>query len=575
MNPKDQKTWEYFARFPFDVYNNWYDNMTLLPKYAPDGYLYDHDISDKDQVVYYNLSDKIVVWTVRGTDAFTPNYQDLYNDIKIIFHTTNDFIDSKYYRKWLKIVYKYKIKDKYKIIFASHSLGGTVQQGLLLHTFEHDLFAPNEIIGHGSVISEEALSAIYNKYKSYNVYNYVDYVFSYNPGSSPLVISAEFFYNKPQAQYFKLKRSNYIYLIEGDPISLWKGYGTDQFHNIVKVERKFALHDTGYVNIINIASNQLIKHSLDNFVPDDILLLYDPNIYIKDEMVKNQNKKKSGPTKYTVEQNLYILRDPTSSPSSKSYAKSRLLDQGISRAEIAKALNVAVEPEPMNAGAGYVFPHNPPMQFGTAHEPPVITSGPQLQSDSQMAHEIRQAIQQTVNQYDILGEQQKLNSFADLEKSLRLIMQRKKLEEQQARDEELKVYERVRKAPVMKQVTKRQPDGSLKKELVKTEPLKEDDQGVVKFTPDLGLKPRIYKEKVKPSEIGIKHPSDRKKGAKFIKKLDAEPSGTKKEKIKEPVKQLGGLLPQSVKTESTKMKVKAPKKTVKKLETTKPAYTIR
>ena len=178
---KDQKVWEYYANFPFDVYNNWYGKKTMIPKYVPQGFLYDHEISDQDNVVYVNEQLKQVVWSVRGTDL--SNNKDVWNDIKIVFGGTDHFVQSPYYHKWLHILYKYRVnisnlKKQYKIIFSSHSLGASVQQGLILHTFEHDIHNQALYVGPDgllieSPITEEQREAIYNKHYSYNLYHII------------------------------------------------------------------------------------------------------------------------------------------------------------------------------------------------------------------------------------------------------------------------------------------------------------------------------------------------------------------------------------------------------------------
>ena len=109
LNQREDKSWEYFARFPFDVYNNYYKN-SLIPKYAPEGFLIDHQISDNDQVVYVNEGLRTVVWTIRGTDP--TNLQDLYHDFKILLQGSSALSKSKFFYKWLDINNKYFLDIK-------------------------------------------------------------------------------------------------------------------------------------------------------------------------------------------------------------------------------------------------------------------------------------------------------------------------------------------------------------------------------------------------------------------------------------------------------------------------------
>lgn len=229
------------------------------------GWLIDYSLSDKNNAIFYNPTIKNVVWSIRGTD-FT-NIHDIYEDI-YIFLGYPDIIANNYYKKAVDVVNKYKIhkasNDKYKIIWASHSRGGSMQQALILNNWENEnlniLDGIKNYFGNDYSISDFSL--------------YVDEVYSYNFG----VFVTQFFTSPAkvlminQQKKDRLYKINNLLFISGDPIS-----------NIGLVNLNYYIG-----NIYIFKPKSFNTHSIENFINDDLLKIISPNYIEMSQKTKPQ-----------------------------------------------------------------------------------------------------------------------------------------------------------------------------------------------------------------------------------------------------------------------------------------------
>ncbi len=225
LNKQQQDKINYYANFPLvstDIYTH--DVIQFGSDLIPEGFAIDHYLSEFSDIVFYNIIKKEVVWTIRSTN---PSYvSDIFENIKLVFLGADTFVDSTYYQKFLRIVKKYKVDLKgYKIIFSSHSRGASIQQGLLLYQYQNGL---NVNLFQSLVNSVEEDGKIPLQI---NVYEYVDEVFAFNPGSifidnylQGYVLSIE--------HVRKLSKINNIYLVEGDKFSLNEQYSFKAIKNL-------------------------------------------------------------------------------------------------------------------------------------------------------------------------------------------------------------------------------------------------------------------------------------------------------------------------------------------------------
>ena len=241
-----KKEYQFYARFPYDQYQL-YSNKIDKPTYTPEGYLLDHSMSNKDVQVMYNDKIKEVVVSFRGTSLSSPT--QLYADFKLALLGAKFLAETDFYSIITNIINKYKINrtDKYKIKMSSHSLGGSIQQALLLHTWENT--PPEEWI-------QERFKP---PYPIVGIYKYIDASYSFNSGYAPRDLYTRGKINplKYPERASIIKKINNLYIVFGDPISNLLMFTGDNTGNLYSVPNKSWLY------VIN-------SHSLDNFISDEI-----------------------------------------------------------------------------------------------------------------------------------------------------------------------------------------------------------------------------------------------------------------------------------------------------------------
>lgn len=170
-----------YAIFAKDSYNT---DIANKPSPAP-GYQIDRELSNNNVSIYVNSKKREVVMAVRGTDF--SNRKDLKQDILVIANILNFSTRLANMKRKLKAIEsKY---PNYGIVLSSHSLGGSINQELVMS------------------IKPKRLKASY----------------SYNPGTSPLMIKTILADQLSCLVYPKwcknIKRRNFIFVVQTDPIS--------------------------------------------------------------------------------------------------------------------------------------------------------------------------------------------------------------------------------------------------------------------------------------------------------------------------------------------------------------------
>jgi len=106
------------------VKNSYSDRNNQKKAFVKEGYVFDSDLSDNEKQVYFNPSDKKLLYTVKGTNPF--NLRDLGTDAYLAFgrlKDTNRFKEAQ--STFNKAKQKYNPKET---VLAAHSLGGTISQ---------------------------------------------------------------------------------------------------------------------------------------------------------------------------------------------------------------------------------------------------------------------------------------------------------------------------------------------------------------------------------------------------------------------------------------------------------------
>lgn len=253
--------------------------QTGIPRInIPYGYQIDQTLSTKDHnhLVLVNHELKEVVYTIRGTNLSDKN--DILSDLMILVWGSTSLKSSvtgtknspafniDIYQKAIDIIKKYKFNRSdnrvYKIIFASHSLGATIQQILLLREYKEQ--------GGVNIECKEDYQEILQcnevDYKI-NVYQYVDKVYGYNLGvgfgdmvrgvlGSP--VGANLDQRLSKEHIYKLKKINNIFHTTADPISGLFSVPSSFIGSVKQVPSKFMFDKH---TIMNFMSQKFIDQS--------------------------------------------------------------------------------------------------------------------------------------------------------------------------------------------------------------------------------------------------------------------------------------------------------------------------
>jgi hypothetical protein len=108
-----------------DVLNNSYASRDKQKgAFKNQGYVFDSDLSDINQQVYYNPRDKKLLYSVKGTNPFS--LKDLGTDAYLAMGKLKDTNRYKEAEKKLQLAKtRYSPKD---VVVAGHSLGGSISQ---------------------------------------------------------------------------------------------------------------------------------------------------------------------------------------------------------------------------------------------------------------------------------------------------------------------------------------------------------------------------------------------------------------------------------------------------------------
>ena len=293
-------TYEFFARFPSQQYFDYgkkkmiqYEQETgkyfiNVETYIPEGFIIDKDYSsfDEKSTLYVNHNTKVAVWCVRGTDKY--NYLDMNINKNIVTGDFSGIADGSFNDVLISIIDKYKrFRNNYKLIFASHSQGATIQLALLDMNWDNyedndplqELRPKPENVRAGQVIGDYT--------------QYVDKAYFFNTGYPGGTVSG-FSYNTDS--YFarkkklnssdKIKRLNEIlnfYGIEGDLISkniIYYPYG----HKLI-IDRNLGLFDLGH-SLLYFLNPQTLGFT-EPIKKVEIQIEDDPKLYIKDPYLEN------------------------------------------------------------------------------------------------------------------------------------------------------------------------------------------------------------------------------------------------------------------------------------------------
>lgn len=402
-SPTEAETNEYqfYANFMYDQYVR-NEFQMKSPFCVPDGYYIDHEMSDFKVSVYENLKKKEAVISYRGTASGT----DMIENGKLILYGSLFITQTQYYETTLKIINKYKNRNKpYSIKMVGHSLGGSIIQSLLLYNYK---LAQHEY-------------DIKNLF-SFDIYKDIDKAYSFNVGFNPLSIKInlrfQFFMDtnyqgRPEEQKYKLRKINNLYFVDYDLISFINKWVTNVSGTFYKVPWK--------------ASN---PHSSENFVSDDVINMY--NKYI--ESIK------------TMSQPNFNVFNDNFGPMTEEYFYSLSSKK---RAEALDYWNKQGLPNPFQSPRPNMF------------------SGTQTQAEKDMLlftgkfepASIMPPHSQKPPNFKSTASEQKKQAQADV----KAMKEREKVAREQSK---LFGYDPVRRAPKQRVVTKKQADGTLKKELV-------------------------------------------------------------------------------------------------------------
>ena len=251
--------WEEYGRLVLAVYflyNGEHDKFNMVKQ----GWVVDTELSRHNKsVVFVNYNTQTVVWSIKGTSLL--NVYDLYADFNILFGNRGSFlkdVGGSYYNLALEIINKYKKKNfmstKWKLIFASHSLGANIQQTLALTDW-----TANKL----DLDSQYASSFNSENYAEPELYKFIDKVVSLNIGTSPFsylrVMKTSGIFSKEEV--FWTKNNNFNIRVEGDIINSSLFEYLEAISNIITIPQKYGLDS--YL--------PFTAHSIYNFISDELL----------------------------------------------------------------------------------------------------------------------------------------------------------------------------------------------------------------------------------------------------------------------------------------------------------------
>lgn len=240
----------------------------------PKGWLLDFllSTSDYEHCVVYNDITKEVIYSIKGT--YWGDMGDVGSDIFTmgsirglqLLNQISPIIRNNIYEIAHKVIDKYKIKKRYKVIFSSHSLGATLQHILLLKNYKD---AENQ---KQMRIRDQALEQSVNVPNNdipINIFENVDKVYFYDPGVGifdGLVALYHKYFINPEQQKILRKINNVFYVpySKGDVTSL--------------VSDRLGLENIFFGNIHQSTNKvEYLAHSLYNHVNDNVIkILEDP-----------------------------------------------------------------------------------------------------------------------------------------------------------------------------------------------------------------------------------------------------------------------------------------------------------
>ena len=225
------RTSEFYARFPSQQYFDYGLRQKLfyekqhggsrtikIETYIPKGFMIDKSFSsvDSKSTLYVNHVKKVAVWSVRGTDF--NNRVDMLVNSRIVTQDTSGWADGSVNDVLISIIEKYKQPGReYRLIFASHSQGASIQLALLDVDWENpNLTEDGEIVFARREDNIEAGRLIkdYTKYVDKAYFYNIGYPWNYN---ERLISQSKKVNNRDKIQ--RLKNILVFFEIEGDLIS--------------------------------------------------------------------------------------------------------------------------------------------------------------------------------------------------------------------------------------------------------------------------------------------------------------------------------------------------------------------
>lgn len=422
---KQEKDYEYYARFPFDFYER-YNDMGLDLTYLPDSWLIDHELSDISNGVYYSNILKQMVWTIRGTDFSRLKDWISVSLITILGYGGVNSVDTTFLRKFKYIMDKY-MKLNYTIIFSSHSAGASIQLGLI------------DVLYKESITRKTVEPVLFSIKK----------VYAFSPAVSiidRMTKDIEAFNPHKKSQIF-------IYVVRGDPIVLLVDWIDKHKVNVIDVEQKYP------EEFFKVGE----AHSIENFLSEQFInkyIDYNINMPPKKELQELMTKKEKAEVKRAVAE---AKREEAEArrievKEKRDEARMKATEEGLM-----KAVNV------------------PGLEGMFFSEPLISNKEKQTTTESKVKQAIAEKKFKTVEEK--FAERTKREGNKDLAKGLinyglsqGVDLAPKKYDT--STQEKYEAYEKVRKAGTLKKEMK---DGKL--QYVKEEQIGEDSHLILKFEP--------------------------------------------------------------------------------------------
>lgn len=269
---------EFYSIFPAIQYLLHRGTQTIAPK----GYQTNYDLSSKtngrldyQHLVFINEQKKEVIYSIKGT--YWGDYGDIISDFVLglgtqkmltAFNKLRPLMRNNIYEIASNIITKYKInsKVKYKIIFASHSLGATLQQILLMSDYVSEQKYINRLRYTDNTF-ELNFNPDPDNDKKINIYEYVDKVYAFDIGIG-LFDGIVAHYNKltmNPKQISKLKEINNLFYVPSTQTTMYDI--SAQITDREGLERIFI----GNIQRVSKRSEDMIAHSIYNYANEEVL----------------------------------------------------------------------------------------------------------------------------------------------------------------------------------------------------------------------------------------------------------------------------------------------------------------